>query len=59
MSGGNQYRHYFHINDVQTGAQGHWIFNLKFYVLAASNAHIILSKTDTPSAFDPVYEIGN
>lgn len=56
---GYAYIHFFHIHHMDNNKVGtNERLHLKFYVLAAMDAHILLATNDKPRSRDHVYEVG-
>lgn len=56
---GYNYADFFHIHNMNNNKlKENELLHLKFYVMTARDAHILLSVTDHPRLMDRVYEIG-
>lgn len=56
---GYGYHDFFQVRKLKTNASNDDLLNLKFYVLAAKDAHILLSEANRTSESTRVIEIGN
>ena len=57
-TGGYNYHTFFEIDKFRGNKASDYIVNLKFFILASKDAHILLSKEEHPSLKTPVYEFG-
>lgn len=56
---GYNYAEFFHVHNLNNNNLANAeLLHLKFYVMTARDAHILLSVTDRPKLMDRVYEIG-
>lgn len=58
IESGYVYRNFFLLDEFRNNRTENERFRFKFYVMAASNAHILLSPMDKAKKGDSVYEIG-
>lgn len=55
---GYGYHNYFKLDEMRVGSAHSDLVNIKLFVLAAKDAHILLSPIVAPNSTTPVYEIG-